>query len=110
MMSMKVLNEVRDDLIRMGIVRGETEYCVGWLGRGIGYMRTLRFVDQGPSAEVLAILTSKLGHYADRLRVAGEGQADLAARFAVLHQRCQLALEAHARRRWAAEERMNYGA
>jgi hypothetical protein len=28
----------------------------------------------------------------------------------VLRQRCQLALEAHARRRWTAEERMNYGA
>ena len=109
-MSMKVLNEVRDDLIRMKVVQGETEFCVGWLGRGIGYMRTLRFVEQGPSAEVLAILTSKLGHYADRLCVAGDGQAELAARFSVLRQRCQLALEAHARRRWTAEERMNYGA
>jgi len=108
-MSMKVLNEVRDELVRLNVVRGETEFCVGWLGRGIGYMRTLRFVDHGPSAEVLAILTSKLGHYAERLRVAGDGRGELANRFAVLHQRCHLALEAHARRCWASEERMGYG-
>lgn len=109
-MNRQILNEVRDELISMGVVQGETEFCVGWLGRGIGYMRTLRFVDQDPSVEAMTILVSKLGHYSQRLAVAGGDRADWADRFAVLHQRCQQALEAHARRRWASEDRMSYGA
>lgn len=109
-MSIKVLNEVRDTLIQMEIVKNEPEFCVGWLGRGIGYMRTLRFVEQDPSAEAMAILVSKLGHYGQRLAEAGADRADWAETFARLHQRCQLALEAHAQRCWATEGRMGYGA
>lgn len=109
-MSRDLLNRVRDELTSMGVVRNETEFCVGWLGRGVGYMRTLRHLGQDPSAEALAILTSKLAHYTQRLWLAGDFQADRAARFDVLHQHCRAALEQHARDRWQAEERMNYGA
>lgn len=108
-MSGRLLNEVRDELIGMGIVRNEAEFCVGWLGRGIGYMRTLRFVGQDPSAEALSILASKLGHYTQRLWLAGDDQADWAARFDVLHQHCRAALDRHARLRWQDRERMSYG-
>lgn len=109
-MKTKILNEVRDELIAMGLAQNEPEFCVAWLGRGIGYMRTLRHLSQEPSAEALAILASKLGHYTQRLWLAGECQAGWAARFDVLHQHCRTALEQHARDRWQAEERMSYGA
>jgi hypothetical protein len=109
-MKKMILNEVRDELIDMGLASGEREFCVAWLGRGVGYMRTLRHLGQGPSAEALAILASKLEHYTQRLWLAGDVQADRAVRFDVLHQHCRAALEQHARDRWQAEERMNYGA
>ncbi len=107
-MKKMILNEVRDELIDMGLASGEREFCVAWLGRGTGYMRTLRHLGHDPSAEALAILASKLGHYT--LRLGGAGQADWAARFDVLHQHCRAALEQHARDRWQSAERMNYGA
>ncbi len=103
-----ILNEVRDELIDMGLASGEREFCVAWLGRGTGYMRTLRHLGNDPSAEALAILASKLGHYTQRL--GRGGQADWAARFDVLHQQCRAALEQHACDRWQTLERMNYGA
>jgi hypothetical protein len=109
-MTKMILNEVRDELIAMGLASGEREFCVAWLGRGVGYMRTLRHLGQDPSAEALAILASKLEHYTQRLWRAGDAEADRAARFDVLHQHCRAALEQHARDRWQAEERMNYGA
>ena len=109
-MTKKILNEIRDELIAMGLAQNEPEFCVAWLGRGIGYMRTLRHLSQEPSAEALAILASKLQHYTQRLWLAGENQAAWAARFDVLHQHCQAALEEHARDRWQTEERMSYGA
>jgi hypothetical protein len=107
-MKKMILNEVRDELIDMGLASGEREFCVAWLGRGTGYMRTLRHLGNDPSAEALAILASKLGHYTQRL--GRGGQADWAARFDVLHQHCRAALEQHACDRWQTLERMNYGA
>lgn len=109
-MTKMILNEVRDELIDMGLTENEPEFCVAWLGRGVGYMRTLRHLGQEPSAEALAILASKLDHYTQRLWRGGDSQADWAARFDVLHQHCRAALEQHARDRWQTLERMNYGA
>ena len=108
-MTKMILNEVRDELIDMGLARNEPEYCVAWLGRGVGYMRTLRHINQEPSAEALGILASKLDHYTQRLWLAGEDRSDWAARFDVLHQRCRAALEQHARDRWQEQGRMGYG-
>ena len=81
-MTKMILNEVRDELIDMGLAENEPEFCVAWLGRGVGYMRTLRHLGQEPSAEALAILASKLGHYTQRLWRGGDSQAGWAARFA----------------------------
>ena len=108
-MTKTILNEIRDELIDMGLASGEREFCVAWLGRGVGYMRTLRHLGQEPSAEALAILASKLEHYTQRLWRAGEGQAGWAARFDVLNQHCRAALEQHARDRWQEQGRMGYG-
>jgi hypothetical protein len=58
----------------------------------------------------LKTAASKLEHYTQRLWLAGDTQADRAARFDVLHQHCRAALEQHARDRWQTLERMNYGA
>ena len=109
-MSVTILNEIRDELITCGAVRGETEFCVGWLGRGAGYMRTLRFVNQTPSAVALATLASKLGHYGERLGRGDEAQRAWAKRFERMQARCQTVLEQQARERWETQERMSYGA
>ena len=61
-MTKKILNEIRDELIAMGLAQNEPEFCVAWLGRGIGYMRTLRHLSQEPSAEALAILAALAMH------------------------------------------------
>ena len=74
-MNKELLNEVRDELIAMGLASGEREFCVAWLGRGTGYMRTQRHLGNDPSAEALAILASKLQHYTQRLWLADESQA-----------------------------------
>ena len=74
-----------------------------------GYMRTLRFIDQPASAEVLAILANKLEYYAGEIRRTGR-RADMAAQFSVLAEQTRTALDQLARDRWAEAGRMAYGA
>jgi len=108
-MTQTILYEVRDQLRQMGVVGNEQEFCVAWLGRGTGYMRTLRFIDQPPSAEVLAILANKLEHYAGEISRSGR-HADMADAFQSLAGRTRGALDQLARARWAEAGRMNHGA
>ncbi len=108
-MTQTILYEVRDRLRELGVVSNEQEFCVAWLGRGSGYMRTLRFIDQPPSAEVLAILANKLEHYAGEISRSGR-RADMAAAFQSLASLTRAALDQLARARWADAGRMAYGA
>lgn len=108
-MTETILYEVRDRLRELGVVRNEQEFCVAWLGRGSGYMRTLRFIDQPASAEVLAILANKLEYYAGEIRRTGR-RADMAAQFSILAEQTRTALDQLARDRWAEAGRMAYGA
>lgn len=108
-MSGTILFEVRDQLRSLGVVGNEQEFCVAWLGRGSGYMRTLRFIDQPASAEVLAILANKLEYYANEVRRSGR-RTDMADAFQSLAARTRAALDELARARWAEAGRMNHGA
>ena len=107
-MTQTILYEVRDRLRELGVVRNEQEFCVAWLGRGSGYIRTLRFIDQPPSAEALAILANKLEYYAGEISRSGQ-RAEMAQVFQSLAARTRAALDELARARWAEAGRMNHG-
>jgi len=107
-MSVKLLEHMRNELIGCGAVRNTPEFCQAWLGRGEGYIRTLRNHGTGPSVEALAICSHKLGHYAGRLRGSGDDQHQrMAAQFDQLKALCDQAIAEHAELVWRAPERMS---
>ena len=65
-MSIRLLEHLRDELIKSGIVQNTPEFCESWLGRSEGYIRVLRYHEGEPSLETLTICANKLGHYAAR--------------------------------------------
>ena len=65
-MSIRLLEHLRDELIKSGIVQNTPEFCASWLGRSEGYIRVLRYHAGEPSLETLMICANKLGHYAAR--------------------------------------------
>lgn len=67
-MSIRLLEHLRDELIKSGIVQNTPEFCASWLGRSEGYIRVLRYHAGEPSLETLTICANKLGHYAARLK------------------------------------------
>ena len=106
-MTKNVLDEIKQELIAAKAVRGEQEFCVGWLGKNASYMRTLRFQKLQPSADALAICASKLHYYTQRLERSSDSKhKQWAQRFAVLHSKCTTALNEQARTKWQAAERM----
>ena len=42
-MSIRLLEHLRDELIKSGIVQNTPEFCASWLGRSEGYIRVLRY-------------------------------------------------------------------
>ena len=66
-MSIRLLEQLRDELIQTGIVANTPEFCRSWLGRSEGYIRVLRYNRIDPSVETLTICSNKLGYYAARL-------------------------------------------
>ena len=51
-MSIRVLEDVRDELIRAGLVSNTSEFCISWLGKSDCYIRTLRHNRLNASADV----------------------------------------------------------
>ena len=106
-MTKNVLDEIKQELIAAKAVRGEQEFCVGWLGKNASYMRTLRFQNLQPSADALAICASKLNYYRAKLECSSEARHRVwAERFAVLHEKCTVALNEQAEAKWRVAERM----
>ena len=107
-MSIKLLEHLRDELIRSGAVRNTQEFCRAWLGRSEGYIRTLRSHGTGPSVETLSICSHKLGHYAERLHTTGTTEhGNLALQFERLKDLCDQTIATHAEAVWRAPERMS---
>ena len=100
-MTKSVIEQVYDQLRARGAVSTRAEFCTEWLGRGEGYLRTLRFTGRKPSADAVMTCASKLGWYADRLRssAAADHQLWLAV-FDDLHGQCVSYVEAEAQRKW----------
>ena len=67
-MEKTVLYEVFDYLKGIEAVDSESEFSTDWLGRSECYMRSLRFKQVQPSIGTLAICSSKLSHYGNRLK------------------------------------------
>lgn len=106
-MTKMVLEEVKRELMAANAVKGEEEFCVGWLGKNASYMRTLRFQNSQPSADALAICASKLNYYRAKLERSSEARHRAwAERFAVLHEKCAAALNEKAEAKWRVAERM----
>ena len=62
------LNEIYDTLSTVGVVDTKREFYKDWLNRSEGYLRALKHYDRQPSADALAICSSKLKHYSKLLK------------------------------------------
>ena len=47
-MSIRLLEQMRDELIATGIVQNTPEFCHSWLGRSEGYIRVYAITTQNP--------------------------------------------------------------
>ena len=57
------LNEIYNKLSSIGVVDSKREFYKDWLNRSEGYVRWLKHSNKQPSADTLAICSSKLKHY-----------------------------------------------
>ena len=106
-MTKTVLDEIKLELMAAKAVKGEQEFCVGWLGKNASYMRTLRFQNLQPSADALAICASKLNYYRVKLECSNDARHRAwAERFGSLHEKCTRALNEQAEAKWRVAERM----
>jgi DNA helicase HerA-like ATPase len=63
-MGLNLLERIYQALNQLGAVKTRQEFCLYWLGRGEGYMRTLRFTSLEPSVDVISVLRSRIRYYA----------------------------------------------
>lgn len=100
-MSQQTLREVRDSLLQMNTIQHEREFCERWLCKSECYLRTLKVNHIDASADALATLASKLGHYADELERSDQRHHRHHAReFKRLAQLCEQSLFVQAERKW----------
>ena len=62
------INEIYSNLAAKGIVATKKEFYKDWLNRSESYFRYLKHSDKKPSADALAICSSKLKHYSILLK------------------------------------------
>lgn len=100
-MSRKLLDEVYCELEQFGIVDTRAEYCTQWLGRSECYLRTLRFLKQKPTIDVLAVLNNRLHYYAEHYSEQDGRASRLAARrLSKLADECTIAIESRSEKVW----------
>ena len=100
-MSRKLLDEVYCELEQFGIVDTRAEYCTQWLGRSECYLRTLRFLKQNPSIDVLAVLNNRLNYYAEHYYEQDSRAMHLAARrLSKLAAECAIEIESRSETLW----------
>lgn len=106
-MSLRVLEQLRDELISAGLVSNTAEFCISWLGKSECYIRTLRHSRLDASADALNTCASKLGYYAKQLEHSKSAQhvcwGELMRKHKML---CEQALEAQAKAKWMQPDRM----
>ena len=100
-MTLRLLEQVRDQLKTCNVIRSEREFCEQWLGKSECYMRSLRFNQVNPSTDALMTCASKLGWYADKLNhSSARHHTHWASVFAQLRSHCVMAVEARAQHNW----------
>ena len=81
-MNNQTLNEIYNKLSSIGVVDSKREFYKDWLNRSEGYVRWLKHSNKQPSADALAICSSKLKHYSRLLQQKkGERFVELASMF-----------------------------
>lgn len=98
-----VLNEVFEVLRGIGVVRSESEFSKDWLGRSECYLRSLRFNGLEPSVSSIAVCSSKLQHYGQRM-CATEQHQKLGQRFLTLAELCHQHINSTAAETWMTHE------
>ena len=107
MMTLQLLEVVRDRLIECNAVRSHKEFCVSWLAKDESYLRVLRFHKAQPSADAIATCASKLAYYSEHLRQSSKTtHVHWADEFDHLRALCEQALYDNARKKWMTPERM----
>lgn len=97
---------VKTTLVELGVVQTEAEFCHDWLGRGQGYLRTLRFTKTTPSPAALAFCADRLGRLACHLAEhSGANGAIWAKHFDELAQQCRREMELRLLERVSRSER-----
>ena len=106
-MSIKVIQQIRDELIACAAVSSTAEFCRSWLAKDESYLRVLRYHRQPASADALATCASKLGYYQKYLaRSEKPDHKELAETFQRLRALCVVTMEEQARAKWMTPERM----
>ncbi|WP_375698442.1 DUF6626 family protein [Pseudophaeobacter sp. TrK17] len=106
-MSIKVLEQIRQELLDCRAVSSNRAFCEGWLAKDESYLRVLRFHGLPPSADALGTCASKLGYYAYHLRHSDKPEhLDWVERFLRLRAICFDTIERQGKSKWMTPTRM----
>lgn len=96
-----IIENICNQVIAEGLAENEQDFCVRWLCRGEGYMRTLRFRDLQPSADALAVCANKLAFYAEAFSNSDRAYSQATGRnLRELQQICEDAIRHAAQQKW----------
>ena len=106
-MSLRVLEDIRDELQGCAAVSSTSEFCRSWLAKDESYLRVLRYHGTAPSADAFATCASKLGYYAKHLQNSDDPKhKEWVELFQRLRALCVLTMEAQAKAKWMTARRM----
>lgn len=106
-MSLRVLEEIRDELRGCAAVDSTAEFCRCWLAKDESYLRVLRHHGSCPSADAFATCASKLSYYAKHLQNSDDPKhKEWAELFQRLRALCVVTMEAQAKAKWMTARRM----
>jgi hypothetical protein len=96
-----IIENICNQVIAEGLAESEGDFCIRWLCRSEGYMRTLRFRDLQPSADALAVCANKLAFYAAALSKSDRRHSQATGRnLRELQLICEETIQQSAQRQW----------
>lgn len=100
-MKENLLEDTYEALSSLGAVKTKRDFCYYWLGRGDGYIRSLRFTSLEPSIDVISVLRSRLLYYAGCYeRQRNSSTHAIADEYRRLAEGCSRFIEHHSERIW----------
>ena len=94
----ETINELYQNLHAKGIVSTRKEFYNDWLNRSECYFRYLKLKDKAPSADTLAICSSKLKYYSSLLEKTQH--KNLASDFTTYSKKLDEVISANAQLKW----------